>query len=116
MAYSPLAGGLLTPKYLKGIPELSRASYSKGWKRVLTKENLQVISELNEVAKELDITLPQLAIAWIIHKGEKFGVTTVPIIGVFKLQHLEDNLRALEVKLKDEDIKRVEEISSRFKW
>ncbi|MCD6563467.1 MAG: aldo/keto reductase [Thermoproteales archaeon] len=116
MAYSPLAKGLLTPKYLSGIPELSRATYSESLKRRLTKENLEIISELNNVAKELDITLPQLAIAWILYKEKEFGVTIVPIIGVSKLQHLEDNLEALNVKLDTDTVRRVEEIASRFKW
>ena len=116
MAYSPLAQGLLTPKYLKGIPELSRATYSEGLRKRLTKENLQIISELNDIAKELDITLPQLSIAWILNKEKELGVTIVPIIGVSKLEHLEDNLRALEVKLKEDDVKRIEEIASKFKW
>ncbi len=116
MAYSPLAAGLLTPKYLKGIPELSRATYSESLKRRLTEENLKTIAELNDVAKELDISLPQLAIAWILHKEKEFGVTIVPIIGVSKLSHLEDNLGALEIKLDDDTVKRIEEIASKFKW
>ena len=115
-AYSVLAYGLLTPKYLSGIPKLSRASLSEGFRKRLSDENLRVISELNNVAKELDITLPQLAISWILYKGEKFGVTIIPIIGVSKLSHLEDNLGALDIKLDDDTVKRIEEIASKFKW
>ena len=116
MAYSPLAQGLLTPKYLKGIPPLSRATYSKGLRNRLTVDNLKVIADLNSIAEELGITLPQLALAWIIQVEKRLGITIVPIIGVSNVKQLEDDLEALEVRLKDDDIKRIEEIASKFKW
>ncbi len=114
MAYSPLAQGLLTEKYLRGIPPLSRAAYSKGFRKLLTRENLGVVRELAEFAREKGASLPQLAIAWILHKQEALGVTVIPIIGFSKVEHLEDNLGALDVKLSEDDVRRLEEISSKF--
>ncbi len=116
MAYSPLAQGLLSSKYLGGIPELSRATYSPRLRRLLTRENLEVIRELNEMASEVGATLPQLAIAWLIEKGRRLGVTIIPLIGVSSLSQLEENLGALDVKLSDDVMKRLEDTAARFKW
>jgi len=116
MAYSPLAQGFLTPKYLGGVPALSRATYSESVRRRLTRENLEVVRELNEVAGELGVTLPQLAIAWLIYKERELGVTVIPVIGVSSVEQLEENLGALEVRLSGDAVKRVEEIASRFRW
>jgi len=116
MAYSPLAQGLLTEKYLKGVPDLSRASISERLRSKLTRENLDVIRELVEFARERDVTLPQLAIAWVLHKQRELGVTIIPIIGVSKMEHLKDNLGALDVKLSSDDIRVLEDLASRFKF
>ena len=116
MAYSPLAQGFLTPKYLGGVPALSRATYSESVRRRLTRENLEVVGELNGIAGELGVTLPQLAIAWLIHKERELGVTIIPVIGVSSVEQLEENLGALEVKLDGDTVKRLEGVASRFKW
>lgn len=115
MAYSPLAQGLLTPKYLKGVPELSRAKLTSWLGKYLTKDNLQVIRELNEIAKELDVTLPQLAIAWILHKEKELGITIIPVVGVSKYEHFEDNLAALDVRLDEDTIEKIEAIAAKFR-
>ncbi|MGC9014590.1 MAG: aldo/keto reductase [Thermoproteota archaeon] len=115
MAYSPLAQGILSEKYLKGIPEGSRATYSSGLRETVTRRDLKAIEELSEIAKEKGISLPQLAIAWILNKQKSLGVNIVPIIGVSNSQQLIENLKALEVSLSDDEIKRAEEVASKIK-
>lgn len=115
MAYSPLAQGILSEKYLTGIPEGSRATYSKGLRETITKKDLKVIRELSELAKEKGLSLPQLAIAWILNKQKSLEVKIVPIVGVSNSQQLVENIQALDVNLSDEDLKRVEEIASKIK-
>ncbi len=115
MAYSPIAQGILSEKSLKGIPEGSRATYSSGLRETVTKRDLKAIEELSEIAKEKGISLPQLAIAWILNKQKSLGVNIVPIIGVSNSQQLIENLKALEVSLSDDEIKRAEEVASKIK-
>ena len=69
IAFSPLAQGLLTDRYLKGIPENSRAAKSHGFlqKNDITEERLQQITALNNLAQEREQTLAQMAIAWLLH-------------------------------------------------
>lgn len=115
MAYSPLAQGILSEKYLKGIPEGSRATYSRGLRETITKKDLKAIEELSELAREKGVSLPQLAIAWILSKQRSLGVSIVPIVGVSNSQQLIENLQALEVSLSDDEIKRLEEVASKIK-
>jgi len=113
MAYSPLAQGLLSGKYLSGIPQGSRATYYRGLKEALTEDKLKVVKELNEIAKEKQITLSQLAISWILHKQRSLGVKIIPIVGVSSSQQLLENIQALDVQLSDDEVKRMEELASR---
>lgn len=98
--WSPLASGLLTGKYNKGIPEDSRLAKFPGLKKHLeenklfSSENLKKVERLAAVAKKLDTELAQLALAWIL-KNE--NVSSI-ILGVSKVQQLRDNLKALDVK------------------
>jgi Predicted oxidoreductases (related to aryl-alcohol dehydrogenases) len=115
MAYSPLAQGFLTGKYTDRngwkVEELSRATISEDLKkRYFTDANLKILLGLKDIASELGITLSQLAIAWLLKRGEQLGVTVIPLIGASKVEHLEDNLSALNVNLRDEHMKRIEEI------
>lgn len=112
MVYSPLAEGLLSGKYVHGVPSGSRATYSGSLKRVLSERNLDALNELSNLAREKDISLPQLAIAWIIQKQKSLGVNMIPIIGVSSRHQLLENLQALEVHLSEDDISRAEQIVS----
>jgi len=112
MAYSPLAEGLLSGKYIHSIPTGSRATYSRGLKRVLSERKLNPVQELSTLAKEKGVSLPQLAIAWLLHKQKDLGVSVIPILGVSSREQLLDNLQALDVQLTNEDMSRVEEITS----
>jgi len=113
MAYSPLAQGLLSGKYLSGVPQGSRATYYRDLTKALTEDKLKVVKELNEIAKEKQITLPQLAISWILHKQGSLGLRVIPIMGVSSSQQLLENIQALDVQLSDDDVKRIEELASR---
>jgi voltage-dependent potassium channel beta subunit len=94
--WSPLAAGLLTGKYNDGIPADSRlAIQGFDWlkDRWMTDDKITKVKSLALLAKELNVTLPALSIAWCISNP---NVTTA-ILGATKVQQLTDNLKALEV-------------------
>ncbi|MGC8635760.1 MAG: aldo/keto reductase [Thermoprotei archaeon] len=114
MAYIPLAQGVLTGKYENGIPPMSRAEYvSEIGRRYLTPQTLEAVKELGEMAREKGVSSSQLSLAWILKQSEINGITIVPIIGATKVEHLEDNVGALDVKLSSDDMKRLDEISKK---
>lgn len=93
IVYSPLAQGLLTDRYLNGIPVGSRASRAHFLKpESITPEKLQKIKQLNEIAKVRGQSLAQMALAWVL---KDHRVTSV-IIGASQVNQLDDNLKALE--------------------
>jgi L-glyceraldehyde 3-phosphate reductase len=94
IAFSPLAQGLLTDRYLKGIPDGSRASKAHGFlkKNDITPEKLVKISTLNELAKKRNQSLAQMAIAWLL-KDKR--VTSV-LVGASSVQQLKMNLSTLD--------------------
>jgi L-glyceraldehyde 3-phosphate reductase len=109
IAFSPLAQGMLTDKYLKGIPEDSRASKPHGYLKIqeITEERLLKIRKLNDLAKQRGQTLAQMAIAWIL-RGDR--VTSV-LIGASKVNQIEDNVAALNnLKFSKEELELIEEI------
>ncbi|WP_126450632.1 aldo/keto reductase [Sulfodiicoccus acidiphilus] len=113
MAYSPLAQGVLTGKYFKdgqwNVPALSRAEAVEELRsRYFTQSSVKTLTTLEEVAREKGATVSQVALAWLIRKGHSTGVTVIPIVGVSSPRHVEENLAALEVKLSDDDMKRLE--------
>lgn len=94
VAFSPLAQGLLTTKYLKGIPENSRAANPNGYLQAseITDEKIQKINALNDLASERHQTLAQMAIAWLL-KNET--ITTV-LVGASSVKQLYDSLESLD--------------------
>ncbi|MGA2971741.1 MAG: aldo/keto reductase [Candidatus Bathyarchaeia archaeon] len=110
MAYSTLAQGLLSGRYLDGVPVGSRATYSQSLKEALSEKNLDSLRKLSTLASEKGISLSQLAIAWILHKQRKLGVNIIPIIGVSNREQLLENLQALEVHLSEDDMSKAEQI------
>ncbi|MBC6459720.1 L-glyceraldehyde 3-phosphate reductase [Actinomadura sp. HBU206391] len=93
IAFSPLAQGMLTDKYLNGIPEDSRASQGKSLSPdLLTDETLGHVRALNEMAAERGQTLAQMALAWTL-RDER--VTSV-LIGASSVAQLEDSLAAVD--------------------
>ena len=110
MAYSTLAEGLLSGRYLDGVPVGSRATYSQSFKKTLSEKNLDSLRKLSILASEKGISLSQLAIAWVLHKQRKLGVNIIPIIGVSNTEQLLENLQALDVHLSEDDMSRAEQI------
>ncbi len=114
--YSPLASGLLTGKYSTGIPDGSRAALADyGWLRqeILSdqgRERAAKVDRLASVARELDCTLPQLAIAWCLTNP---NVSTV-ILGASNEDQLSENLAAAEVvgRLKEGVLGQIEAVLS----
>ena len=94
IAFSPLAQGLLSNKYLNGIPENSRAAQSYGFlqKDQVTPELVKKLKKLNEFAKSRGQSLAQMALAWCLHDRQ---VTSV-IVGTSSVKQLKDNIGALE--------------------
>jgi L-glyceraldehyde 3-phosphate reductase len=92
IAFSPLAQGLLTNKYLNGVPDDARAARSGSFSReFLTDENLAHVRSLNELAKERGQTLAQMAISWVLRDPR----VTSALIGARSVQQLEDSLAAV---------------------
>lgn len=92
IAFSPLAQGLLTDRYLNGIPEGSRMSKGKFLKEeMLTPELLSKLRLYNEIAVRRGETLAEMALAWILHQK---AVTSV-LIGASSTEQLEKNLKSV---------------------
>jgi L-glyceraldehyde 3-phosphate reductase len=94
IAFSPLAQGLLTDRYLKGIPNDSRAAKPHGFlnKNQVTADVLNKITKLNELAKTRKQSLAQMAVAWLL-KDKR--VTSV-LVGASSVAQLHDNLAAIQ--------------------
>ena len=93
IAFSPLAQGMLSDKYLKGIPKVSRASDQKSAldKSFITKRNIKIISDLNQIAKKRGQTLSQMALAWVLNNK---AVTTA-LIGASSVRQIKENIESL---------------------
>jgi L-glyceraldehyde 3-phosphate reductase len=107
--FSPLAQGLLTNKYLKGIPEDSRAAKPTGFlqENQVTPETVDKIARLNYIAQERGQTLAQMALSWLL-KDDR--ITSV-LIGVSKLEQLEDCLESYSRTIfTQEELDRIEHI------
>jgi len=105
IAFSPLAQGLLTDKYLKGIPADSRASKAVFLKKEhITTEIINKVKQLNELAKKRGQSLAQMALAWLL-KDKR--VTSV-LIGARTVEQLKDNLKTLNnLEFSAEELKKI---------
>lgn len=93
IVFSPLAQGMLTGKYLKGVPEGSRASQDKSLNpEFLSEEYLQHIRALNDIAENRDQTLAQMALAWVLRGGR----VTTALIGASRPGQIDDCVGALQ--------------------
>src|SRR4051794_12434691 len=93
IVFSPLAQGMLTDKYLGGVPEDSRAAQDGSFSReLLTEETLDHVRALNEIAKERGQSLAQMALAWTLRDQR----VTSTLIGASSVAQLEENVRALD--------------------
>ncbi|RDI72267.1 aldo/keto reductase [Halopelagius longus] len=104
--WSPLAGGFLTGKYERGEdPDEGRAATDEFMEKRFTDENWAVLDVVEELAEEKDATEAQVSLAWLLHKE----LVDAPIVGPRTVEHLEDNVGALDVELTDEEMERLEE-------
>ncbi len=107
IAFSPLAQGMLTDKYLNGVPENSRAGREGTAlsRKMLTKERLDRIRGLNDIARERGQSLAQMALSWVLRRKE---VTSV-LIGASSLRQIEENVAATEApELTEDELKRID--------
>lgn len=98
IAFSPLAQGLLTNRYLDGVPSDSRAAAEKSLSGdMLSPENLEMISRLNDIAQEREQSLAQMALAWVLREQGDYGVETVAsaLVGASSVAQLDDNLNTI---------------------
>lgn len=109
IAFSPLAKGLLTSRYLTGIPADSRAASASRALSVnaITEEVMAKIIRLNAIALERDQSLSQMVIAWVLREGK----VTSALIGASKVSQIEDNVAALKnLYFSQEELLRIDEI------
>ena len=108
IVFSPLAQGLLTDRYLNGIPEDSRIAHGGHLKKeALTEKRLQQIKALNDIAFRRDQTLAEMALAWIL----KDDYVTSVIVGSSSVGQLEKNLKALNsAPFSAEELQEIENI------
>lgn len=110
IAFSPLAQGLLTDRYLKGIPEDSRIKTDGRFLKaeILTEKKLMQIANLNEIAKQRGQSLAQMALAWIL----KDNIVTSVLIGASKPEQILMNLEAMNnIAFSSEELKLIDDNS-----
>ncbi|HUB73409.1 MAG TPA: aldo/keto reductase [Solirubrobacteraceae bacterium] len=107
VAYSPLGRGFLSGRF-SSPEELDEGDFRRAGPR-FTGENLrrnqELVARVRELAAEKQITPGQLALAWVLHRGEH----VVPIPGTKRVAYLEENLAAAEIHLSDEEVERIAE-------
>jgi aryl-alcohol dehydrogenase-like predicted oxidoreductase len=112
VVFSPLAQGVLTGKYKGGqVPDNSRASnqsINNFIKGMLNEDVFKKVEQLEAVAKEMEVTLPELALAWILRQPN----VSSALIGASKPSQVEQNVKAIEVVLPSEIQDRIEMILS----
>lgn len=109
ICYSPLAQGLLTGRYLDGIPKDSRIRSDNRFLKesALSKERMRQIQSLNSLAQERGQSLAQMALAWLLQNK----VVTSVLIGASKKEQIKENLEAVNnTKFTEEELKRIEDI------
>jgi len=106
LPWSPLAKGFLSGKYKRGEKPNSKRFKSDELlnERFFRSEDFDVVEHLAEVAKDKGVSPAQVAISWLLHKG-----VTVPIVGPTKIEHMEEAVAAIDVKLSEDDMRRLEE-------
>ncbi|NMB22684.1 L-glyceraldehyde 3-phosphate reductase [Corynebacterium gallinarum] len=115
IAFSPLAQGLLTDRYLDGVPEGSRATQGKSLSEgMLSEENIGMVRRLNDIAQERGQSLAQMAIAWVLREQGNYGEETVTsaLIGASSVKQLDANLDALaNLEFTEAELQAIDEIA-----
>lgn len=111
IAFSPLAQGMLTSKYLEGIPDRSRAARSGTAlpKDFITENSLENIRQLNGIAASRGQTLAQMALAWVLRKPQVASA----LIGASSISQIDENVRALErLEFSEDELMRIDEFAT----
>lgn len=110
IAFSPLAQGMLTSKYLGGVPDDARARRSSSMSdEMLSERNLQHVRALNDLAKERGQTLAQMAISWVLRDPR----VTSALIGARNVQQLEDSLGAVnKLSFTEAELERIDRFAT----
>ena len=110
LVWSPLARGFLSGKYTRDTPPPTGsrlAAWQDAWKLVASEKNFAIVDVVKEIAQAHGTTASAVSLAWVLAKP---FVTSI-IVGARTVQQLEDNVRALEVKLTAEEIARLDQVS-----
>ncbi len=107
VAYSPLGRGFLTGR-IRGIADVPEGDYRRNSPRFVSENlprNLRIVQRLEEIAASKGCTTGQLAIAWLLHRGPDI----VPIPGTKRRAYLEENVRAVDISLTQDEMARIEQ-------
>ena len=111
IVFSPLAQGLLTDKYLNGIPAGSRASKPTGFLKPeqVTQDKVAIVKKLNEIAQSRNQSLAQMSLAWVLRHQE----VTSALIGASRVEQIDDAVKAIDnLSFSEEELRRIEDILS----
>ncbi len=109
VAYSPLGRGFLTGR-IQSPDDLSEDDWRRNNPRFQGRNferNLELVEKVEEIAEEKDITPAQLALGWLLSQGDD----VVPLFGTTRREHLEENIKATDVELTDEELHRLNEVA-----
>lgn len=110
IAFSPLAQGMLTDRYLNGIPGDSRVMTDGRFLSAdaITEEKLEKVRALSEIAKERNQTLAEMALAWVLRDG----IVSSVLVGASKPSQIVDNIKAIEnISFTSDELERIDKIS-----
>ncbi len=112
ICFSPLAQGILTDRYINGIPADSRASIGKFLKAdQVTDDVIEITKELREIAQNRNQTLAQMALSWVLRKDR----TTSVVIGASKVSQLRDNIACIDnLTFSEKELNDIQKIIERF--
>lgn len=111
IAFSPLAQGMLTDRYLNGIPKDSRVMKDGRYLKssALTDDRIALIRQLNDLAVKRGQTLAEMALAWVLHDG----IVTSVLIGASKSSQILDNIQALKnTSFTEEELRFIDDIAA----
>jgi aryl-alcohol dehydrogenase-like predicted oxidoreductase len=109
VAYSPLGRGFLSGRFTSpdDFPEGDFRSSHPRFQGENFARNLELVDRVREIAEEKGVTPGQLALAWVLHRGDD----VVPIPGTTAVRHLEENTAALAIELTDDDLERIDDVA-----